>query len=844
MIEFAVLSWVALFALIFFASYAGLALASFMPWSENAIRQHFNIATGLALAPFLAGIATIVVLLLLPGATLQFHLLGVYLLLGMGSLLYLIRRRSSRTKIKSQHDYQYGEWILKIILFLWVFLLLTNAIFFPLVQNDALEYATVGRELFISRSLDIYPLISPETNASGFFGPWTHPPLYVSLIYLFLLLQGHADEPGLIRLISPWFLLTSTYLVIVLGRVNSTTLGWLAGIIFLSTPLLFLGADSALIDALPVSGMALLMIVLTGSKQQPRSHSIALGIVLGLALWTHSQAILFIPIVATAIFALKGAKNWRKASICTLITIAIGLVVGGAPYVRNFFLFGSLISDTPLVFAMPELDWTGYFSYARGLDHSVAVIQYGILKGWFSFEAFGGLFWLWTGGCALFFFRERSAHFVQIVLRGLEKEVAQSSLGQWLSFLLVIIYLIGVIISITMGIDLMIRNERYMLIIAPILTLGGAYLVEALLLTMQSRMQSANSKGILKDTVFCGYLFLVILLLVQLITVAWYYRWKSFQLDTKVAQSIAQKMLDISPDLSRFDKLLGRMPSIKVAMEISKIIPEDSLVLSMRPADMYYAKHKMVSYLDPRLIPFYREKDPAVAVEILKALNIRHVLMTDYSLPTSYHSSLMSILSDPRKSRLVYGSGMTQLYELSDDRQFVGNTLDVTPGKFLWTRTEQLRIGGRKAFGEFGLRASVFDGGVSLSTFPFFHRDYSVALTSGLDGELSGNFYAQYIKVDPGEYVIRVKLTGQGYVVLWIQQFDSNGIQITDSTTDRDRQLRFGDLVLSKKNPSIDFARRIKIEPKTHKIRLEVEHVGRSYVKIESLTLEQLIGDK
>jgi hypothetical protein len=759
-------------------------------------------------------------------------------------LIYLIRRRSRKSKIKSQYDYQYGELILKIILSLWIFLLLTNAIFYPLAQNDALEYATVGRELFISRNLDIYPLISPEANASGFFGPWTHPPLYVSLIYLFSLLQGHADEPGLMRLISPWFLLTSTYVVIVLGRINSRTIGWLAGILFLSTPLLFLGADSALIDALPVSGMALLMIVLEGSKQQLRSYSITLGVVLGLALWTHSQAILFIPLVAIAIFSMQGVINWRKASLCTFITIATGLLIGGAPYVRNFFVFGSPISDTPLVFAMPELDWASYFSYARGLDHPIAVIQYGILKGWFSFEAFGGLFWLWTAGCALFFFRERPANFMQIVLRGLEKEVEQSTLSLWLSFILVSAYLIGVIISTIMGIDLMIRNERYMLIIVPILALGGAYLVNALLLTMQRCMQSTDSKALAKDTGVAGYLFVVVLLVVQLITVGWYYRWTSVQLDTKVSQSITQKMLWFSSDLSRFDKLLARINVTKVAIEIPKIVPEDSLVLAMRPAEMYYAKRKMVSYLDPRLIPFYREKDPAIAVQMLKALGIHYVLMTDYSLPPSYHSSLMSILSDPRKSRLIYGAGMIQLYELSDDKQSAGRFLDITPGQFPWTRTEQLRIGGRKALDEFGLRSSVFEGGVSQSTSPFFHRDYSVAVTSGLDGKLSGDFYAPYINVDPGEYIVRLTLAGEGYIVLWLQQFDANGIAIADSTSQRDRQLRFGDLVLSQKNPTINFIRRLKIEPQTKKIRIEIEHVGRSHIKIESLTLERLITIK
>jgi hypothetical protein len=830
------LSWLALLALIMVSTFAGVGLSFRMPWSDQAKGAQLDLAFGVVLAPFLVGMAAVMALLLFPGASQLLHILVVCSVLGASSLLALKPHR--RVPVLKMQSELTGILLIGLLL-IWVFFLLVNTIYLPLYQNDALEYAIVGRELFQARDLTIYPLLDSESNSSGFFAPWTHPPLYVSMLYLMSLFQGHVDEPGLMRLIAPWFLLASVYATVKLGRLLSTNIGWLAGLLMISTPLFFLGADSGLIDALPVSGMVLLILGITGLNSAYRFYGVVLGVILGLTLWTHSQAILFVPLMASVIIFYDGLRNWRKSIKTGFLCFTTALLVGGYPYLINFILFGSPVSDSPAVFDMPELDWRSYFAYARGLDHNVAIIQYGLFKGWFSFEAYGLLFWLGSIGFLLFIYRSKAGRFFGMIFNGLDNTDCRDSVI-WLCLFLFLIYFFGVLLSVALGIDLMIRNERYMLVVLPMLALGGAYLLHSLATDGWKRISDSSTSRMAKDAVLVAFWVLAVILLLQLIFVGWYYRWNII---VKQDESIFKKdeSLAIHKNLSQFDMILQLWASINVVKKINEI-PKDAKVLAMRPADMFYVDRRMVSYLDESLLPFYRDKDPVSAAQKLDKLGISYVHMTDYTLPSAYNSSLLSILSDPSLSRLVYSKGMSQLYRLEKTFHTTGELNELTPGTIPWTRQLRLRIGGRKATTALGFGTEEFKGGQSVSTLPIFHRDYSVLLATELSPGINFGGNNSVINVRPeGEYIVRMNLVGEGYMVLWLQQLDERGNLVIQSTFDRDGPTRFGDVSLSAPRSEIEFVRRFRLEPTTHKIWIGVEHVGRSHVTIQKMTMERIL---
>jgi hypothetical protein len=826
-----------MFSLICLSFFASMGISKRLPWTDSARESSLDVAAALVLAPFFTGITTIIAMLVLPGASQTSHAILVFVVMAAGSLSYFLTSKFNCQLTSKRLGLNFVNWLLFSLLMAWLIMLIIDSVFLPLYQNDALEYAIVGRELFYARTLSIYPLLNSDINISGFYGPWTHPPLYVSLIYIFSVLQGHVDEPGLMRMISPWFLISGTFAVFMIGRLRSINTGLLSGILFISTPLLFLGASTALIDALPVVAAILLLLAICGFDYRNRSQPFALGLMLGLSLWTHSQSILFIPLLVVAVFFKYGVNDWRKAIKVVLLALLISLLIGGGPYVRNYLIFGSPVSDNPLVFGIPKLDWTGYFEFARGLDHWVAIVQYGLFKGWFSFEAYGLLFWIASLGFILFIKRSGWIAVGKVIKSGTQSNPIYGNF-MWISFVMILTYLGGVALSSAMGIDLLIRNERYILIIAPFLSISSGYFIVLAVEFLWSKL-SANGTIISNEFIGLLYFSLALIFSLQLFTVGYYYPWRNAFIQPKPAYLNPKEL----SGLSRFDHMLNTLPTDQVMGYIARKIPHDALIFSMRPADMYYANRKMISYLDPRLLPFYQESDPVLAAGMLRKLGVNYIFMPDYSLPPAYNSTLLSILSNPSLARLDYQIGMSQLYELVDDQKRLGTTIDITPGERPWSRKVQLLFGGRKALDSLVLSRKEFEGQKSRSLLPLFHRDYCVllesqSLMSDVDLEEGSN---GLISVTPGEYVVRARLSGRGYIMLWISQLDERGMSISEATADKSSVLRIGDISLTSTNNVVNFERRVRISGKTRYLTIGVQHNGKSHVVIEEMLLQSIL---
>ena len=291
------------------SSGAGLALVRFVPWSDAARQAGIPRAFAFAIAPFLLGMLAVIALGVFRGASHAFHLGVVFVgLLLLCSTVVFSRPLHKLERPGTPKPIGRWDWVFGGLLAVWVVLLIVDTLFMPLMQNDALEYATVGRLLFELRDLLAYPALDPAVSTSGFYGPWTHPPFYPALIYITNVFQGHADTPGLMRLISPWCALAATAVVFSMGCLANRLTGLVSALIFLSTPLFFLGAGSALIDPLPILGMTLVLCAVTMVDGTPVRRGAVQGLTLGLALWTHSQAVLLVPL---AVFAIVINTGWR-----------------------------------------------------------------------------------------------------------------------------------------------------------------------------------------------------------------------------------------------------------------------------------------------------------------------------------------------------------------------------------------------------------------------------------------------------------------------------------------------------------------------------------------------------
>jgi hypothetical protein len=807
-------------ALVALSSYCGLLASRFFPWRQSVRINILRLSFGLALAPFFAGLLAIAALKLFPGASHFVHALFVFLILALlaATLRYLDGRRSPRAieTISFSILFSGRSQFLLVIFSLWLLSLVFNSLFLPLIQNDSLEYMIVARDIFDARSLANYPAIDTSTR-SGFFGPWTHAPLYVSLIYLVSIFQGNAEIPFAARLLAPWFGLSAVAIVFGAGAIRSSVVALLASLLFVGAPLFFLGADSALMDSLPIAGLLLSFAVLSGCDLKHTAKiGFFLGGMLGFALWTHSQAVIFPFIVLPIVCMFWIRDSVRLQDLGKGVGSAIGtlLFVGGWPYLHNYRMFGSFISDNPAVFAIRELDWSGYFSMARGIHSLTEKIQYGLFKGLFATESYGLVFWMALPPVVYFVIKlfRNAGHWRSKVLHQNAFVVSIGMLG---------IYHAGALASILIGSDLMIKNERYFLVI-----LGPASILAAGTLSSVFRLLNTKAR-VIRFGVLC---FLV----VQFVGVQFVYRLRPylFVAEDQKGWATSSKKGDGWFEQTYW-KLLLRWPSMRLIDNLNQEKGKFDLVLTFRPADFFYANIKMVSFLDPRIVPLYSLRDASELSAGLSALGITAIHVPDYFIPPINKSAIMTLLGRPDLARLIASQDGSQIYQLrsrgqKDDTEFVSS---VAFGResIEWTDNWVFNIGGRKSISSLTADDMQKADGDRLN---LFHREISNFTFNG-DGIFSRPKSSMGLVLIPSkaeQVRLELDLIGSGFVKFWLLQFDELGAPIRRPAPQSNYRVRIGEIAV---RDSASFVRRVTVDPRARYLRVAIEYNGTYSVEVK-----------
>jgi len=779
------------------SSAAGLGLSRRLPWSVEARDSWLPQATGLALAPMLLGLCTVLVLWAWPGQPPGWRVGAVFSLLAALCLVAWVMARRSREPgprpppLQALGGDARARWVAALLAFS-LLVLLALAAFIPITQNDALEYAIVGRELHAAGDLRVYPLLDSAGSRSGFFGPWTHPPLYVSLIALAFALQGQDDGTLLARLISPWFLCAATLVVAAIGGLGGhVRRACLAGVLFVAAPLLYLGAASSLIDSLPVLGLALALAMIVGLEAPPWRRGAMTGAAIGVALWTHSVAVIFPALLVPAVWWRVRSQRGSAAALKELAAMCLAAgAIGCWPYLRNIVLFGNPVSDNPAVFALASLDWKSYFTVMRGVGTTAELVQYGLFKGWFAVESYSLVFWLALVGLAHAWSTWRGGSAAVPMSAGTALASAAGGPVLVVAAIVGLVYHGLVVLSLLLGVDVMVRNERYMLVIMPCMALLAA-----------SALDGAPARGGRARALVLGAL-------------------AAFTL-AQLAAMMVYRGLPVwkAAVVARGERLDWWAP-LGVQQDLAKL-PPSARVLTLKPADMFYSRRRMLSYLDPSMLDFYRLQDPAQGTRWLAGRGVTHIHLPDYWLPPLYNSTLDDLLADPGLTQLVADEGGYQVFGLRAEA--AGRAVCHRRSLGPWRRSEELIFGGRKTILRGDLGSTPYLAGTrsdAWNRWPLFLRESSTVLRSERLALPEGG----------AERLVEIDVAGDGYVLVYlIAHAGAKG------GTTQTRLL--ADLPLREGQPARRLKRRVLLPEGTEAISLSVEHRGRSHLTLGGASL-------
>jgi hypothetical protein len=755
MINLDVIGGVLFFAEIGLASLAGIGLSSRAGWGGRDLAAGLPLAAGLAIAPFLIGFLTILTLIALPGASRSIHISVITAAL-FGLAAFGLRPLAKDVRMmRSALPFRPGPLTLAALT--GTMLLLILAVFTPLTQNDALEFQIVARRIFELRSLSAYPMTDPATEPSGFFAPWTHPPLYPALLYLSEIIQGNADSPALERLIAPWALIVAGVLVACLARLSGVRAGSLAYLALLSPPLVFLGAAGSLIDALTILGFTLAMAFAAAGGGKDVRFSTATGLALGAGMWAHSIAILFPPLIAVAIvnrdWQRTGKFNFRSLSV----VLSFAVFSGAWPFLWNIKRYGVAASDAHGLIAPVLLHWDSYFSIDRGLESGAARVVYGLLKMFTAPEAYGLLFLLAGAGALLVIVGSRSLG----AGGGLEKTAEpRRSEPAIMALVLMGTFFAGTALSLSFGSIELVKNERYFLVIAPAAAVLAAVFLDWLavkspLSPLGAKAGPALARLVLFFAIGLGFTL-------QFVFVSGYALSRNNLLGSNFGRP--------------FDETLKGRGEFALSYFLRDHTPAGAGILSLKPADMYYAQRRMVSHLDPGMAGFYSAASIEDAAAGLSDMGISFVHMPNYAMPSFYNSWLKEILADPGRSTLLTETSAGQVYQLLPAQLRNQRRLNVNPDSWPWEVADGVVFGSRKRFGHISGRFLPFIG-TRLEHDSFWVRAFSRHSYALL--RMGENGGAKPVSVAPNsEIVARFVFSGKCHITVFAMEYrnDSNYI--------------------------------------------------------------------
>ncbi len=365
------------------------------------------------------------------------------------------------------HIIEKGRFFEQFLFLLLLAVIASNlflAIFIPLSENDAIQYAVVSKMIYLYKSVSFYPVVEPDPN-TGFYAVSSHPLGFMGLYFWAFLIQGGVKTVNIISLVTPYYVFATILALLAACRGRPLVVFFFSVILLLVTPAYYIQSSQLSIDAFRIYLMfsAFLWIVYLADKtDRPLSLLMATAVVLAMSMQAHSMGLLFtLPFLLPIMFVLmKGELSGRIKDVLIIATVAT--LVGGWRMFENVAMYGTPVYDFLPVYNLPSIHYDEYVWYGNGLLTGWDRVVRGLLRGFTNLKGFGFSYWLFLG-FLYFSVRYWLENRFDISGSGLESAVVLFVAG----------FMFTSALTLALGMHVMVAGDRYMLTAQPLIAFGG-----------------------------------------------------------------------------------------------------------------------------------------------------------------------------------------------------------------------------------------------------------------------------------------------------------------------------------------------------------------------------------
>lgn len=367
--------------------------------------------------------------------------------------------------------------VVLFILGIYGITLLYLSMVLPMTANDSLEYRYVASVVFQFKDMGFYPLLGVD-EGRGFYGPWSHPPTFVSLLSWSYILLPATEDPIALKTVANYFTFASALLVFGLLKSKSLLAGTLAALILVSTPIYFSQSFTNSVDPLRIAGFFVALVSLLVYEEEWNLKDVFLtALCLSCALLTHSIGVLIFP-VWIGCMILDRKRNMASRVRFSALTIPLAALLAAPFYLRNISIYGSLVSDSSPVTVANHIDYEGYFAKMRGIESTWDNYIHGLFRPLSDWNTFGVAYWivlLSIGFLVVFRILVRNGELREVLESIKSKLLANDEI--LLALKVVFIYYSMVLTSVLLGMQSFVKNPRYLLTPLPLVAILSGFLL-------------------------------------------------------------------------------------------------------------------------------------------------------------------------------------------------------------------------------------------------------------------------------------------------------------------------------------------------------------------------------